>query len=266
MKVKPLFLLAICTVFLHYQCKNESKDGQPRTFSPEPILKLIRYDRDAVEYINLLRPSEIEGVLFSRDSIKITELNLSAYIFKRGGGVGGPINRILCFCRDTGQVFQREFFYEGEYTMSMMAPGEGVTPGNHNSLGFQLSQLALELGPEIYADPQKMQLLMTTTMENLLKCPRIRPSMMDSLKTDTDFAHIHDYTLGDNFFKKKKECLENFEKIRAEMAEKDPNVGFFQGELQNGIWRGRILRLKNREQYFIDLDYINGECAFTIWM
>lgn len=47
-----------------------------------PILNLIRYDRDGIQRMHLLRPEEIDWIIEKRDSVTIPELGLVAYLFQ----------------------------------------------------------------------------------------------------------------------------------------------------------------------------------------
>jgi|GEM_PF-2403978 len=47
---------------------------------------------------------------------------------------------------------------------------------------------------------------------------------------------------------------------------RNPNVYFFAGERINGYWKATIRYMEGTTRYCIDLDYMNGECAYTLWM
>jgi hypothetical protein len=256
------FILLFC-IFGLFECSNDHTSKKHIAFDPEPIIKLAIYDRYLADPFNLKRPDDIKGLLQQADTIKLKSLALTAYNFEWSKGPGGKMNRILCFCRDTGVFFQREFAYVGEYKMSLdndYGPNES---GNNTALGLQLSQLALEMGPSLYFDAQKMRTLLISTMEKALKCPRIDQASLNELDS-ARWTHFFNYA--DGFIKDTSSCIKNFKKIRNEIEQKNPNVFYFQGELFNGIWRGQIQKFEHKNQYWIELDYLNGACAFTLRM
>lgn len=224
---------------------------------------------DTIREIALLDRYSARGLLYQdidrilknqKDSVFIPSIGITAHLFFWGGEVGGPWTRIFCFSRDTPSQFQRQFIYEGEYAMSRMRAGRASTQiqaGENHSLGDQLTQLAKELGPEVYLNREKMKDLMIFTMENLAGCERIRKSFMDSL----DFKKIGlEFTPND-------ELVETIKKVKVEMTiNPDPNVVFFHGELTNGIWKGTVRLYDHTGLICIELDYLNGKYAYTMWM
>jgi hypothetical protein len=126
-------------------------------------------------------------------------------------------------------------------------------------LGRQLSYLALELGSEKNMDPNKMKDLLVTVMEKLLHCPRIKGDYVDSLITSDGLKRYDPLA--------RKELVKSFEKVKFEITEiNDPNVLFFQGELINGIWKGTVRQYDHTGRYCIELNYLNGKYAYTIWL
>lgn len=228
------------------------------TIDTLPILNLIRYDRDGIDRMHLIRPEEIDWIIQQKDSIAIPELDLVAYLFKWGGALGGPKKRILCF-RKHKTNFQREFYFEGEHPMS----GKDLTYRQGHALGFQLSQLALELGPEVYYDSIKMEKLLVGTFEKLLKRPPVYLSTLDSISNGSlKFAQIYNYQAG-AMVKDSLECFKTLEIIRQEISQNKQGVYYFQGELYNGIWKGSI-KQGYKKRYYIYLKYLNSKCAFTL--
>lgn len=226
-----------------------------------PILNIIRYDRDGAELRYWMHPQALNEIIHRRDSIAVPELGLMAYLFQWGGETGGPRKRILCFRRPEDQ-FQREFYYEGEYSMSRMNYGKELESGERHSLGLQLSQLALEMGPQVYTDSLKMEKLLVSTFEELLKCPSIQPSTLDSIiQGSLNYAHFYNYY---PWVKLSKPCLKTLENIHQEMTSGKKTAYYFQGDLYNGIWKAQLVQ-EEKNKYYINLDYLNGECAFTIW-
>lgn len=55
--------------------------------------------------------------------------------------------------------------------------------------------------------------------------------------------------------------------VKNEMTiQPDPNVFFFEGELINGIWKGTVRQYDHTGRYCIELDYLNGDFAYTHWL
>lgn len=256
LKLALYFLLALTAC--QFNADQSAKTNS--VLNPVPILNLIRYDRDGIERWHLLRPEEIDWIIEKRDSVTMPELGLVAYLFQWGGGLGGPKKRILCY-RKQGDKFQREFYFEGEYPML----DEDLTYSQGHALGLQLSQLALELGPEVYGDSIKMEKLLLVTFEKLLKRPPVQLSTLDSISNGTlKFAQIYNY-IPSSITKDSLECFKTLEIIRQEMAQNKKGAYYFQGEYYNGIWRGQIVR-GHKDKYYIHLKYLNSKCAFFIWL
>jgi hypothetical protein len=246
------FGLFIATLFTF--CVNR-QDQKSRTFNPEPIRNLMLYDRDLVT--NYAQLDDIDSKLGQRDSCHIRSLAVTAYGFYWGGEMGGPFNWILCFCRDTGSYFQREFSYLGEYDMSLMNNTKVIESGKNVQLGAQLTQLAEELGPEVYQDSAKMKDLLVGTLEGLLYCQELTDLNKDSI-FKSEYTRII----------RGKRCMTNLNKIQNEVnSNTSKNICYFKRELNNGFWRGTIRKAgDNKGRYCIDLDYLNGDCAYTLWI
>lgn len=257
LKLALYFLLALTAC----QFNTDQSTKTNHVLNPVPILNLIRYDRDGIEPFHLMKPEEVDWIVEGRDSVSIPELDLVGYRFQWGGGTGGPKNRILCFRKQKGN-FQREFYYEGEYRMSRMGVGEELESGENHVLGLQLSQLAMELGAKVSSDSLSMERLLVTTFEKLLRCPPIQLSTLDSIsKGQLKNTHFYDYY---PWVELSASCLENLNNIQKDMSSSKKTAYYFQGDLINGIWKAQLIRKENN-RYRIYLDYLNGECAFTIW-
>lgn len=261
--MKPIKLtLYLCLTLSACHLNSPQSKISNKVIDTLPILNLIRYDRDGAELRYWMEPQKLHEIIQRRDSITIPELGLIAYLFQWGGEKGGPFKRILCFRRPDNQ-FQREFYYEGEYPMSIMGVGEEIDSGERHALGLQLSQLALEMGPRVYADSLNMEKLLNSTFVQLLDCPAIQLSTLDSIyKGSLNYAHFYDYGFGTSI-KNPNTCHKTLKNIYQEMASKK-TAYYFQGELNNGIWKAQLIR-EEKNKYYIKLDYLNGECAYTTW-
>ncbi len=257
-----LIMSALCS-----SCAPAAEKVKPAAliFDPEPIRQLMLYDKDFVVPYNRDR-EDLERLIKQRDSISLPALGLTAFVFLWGGEVGGPWDRILCFCKDTGQYRQHQFTYTGEYAMTRMRGGRLPETGEQKALGMQLSQLVVELGPDIYLNRGKMEQLLLATMEELLGCPRIRQSLVDSLETgDLSAGYVGSFDFS-TFHPTPKKCLDNIRYLVKSYKNPDPNVYFFEGELINGFWKATIRVVDHTGRYCIDLEYLNGECAYTLWL
>lgn len=237
--------------------------GHPEGIDLKPIKNLILFDRHAIAPYD----QNVEQILRQRDSISIPALNVQAYCYAWGGEVGGPWKRILCFFRQDPKRFQCEFVYEGEYNMSRMRGSDkSIKSGKDHYLGAQLTEVGNGLGDEVRFDKDKMKILLISVMEHLLGCQPIRRSLLDSL-------HVEEKALSNNFdcnnftYAAKKKFMETIQKVKTEMTvDPDPYVLFFSGELINGIWKGTVRQYDHTGRFCIELEYLNGEFAYTIWM
>lgn len=254
--IYTLFTFSACQ-FNSHKAATESKN----VLDTLPIFNLIRYDRDGTEFRYWIQPKKLNEIIQRRDSVAIPELGLVAYLFQWGGEVGGPFKRVLCFSRPEDH-FQREFFYEGEYPMSRMGVGEELESGENHALGLQLSQLAMELGVKVSSDSLSMERLLVATFEKLLRCPAIQLSTMDSIsKGQLKHTHFYDYY---PWVELSASCQETLNNMQKDLSSSKKTAYYFQGDLTNGIWKAQLVREENN-RYYIDLDYLNGECAFTVW-
>lgn len=226
------------------------------------IENLILFDRDVV----VSYKQDVKRILHQRDSINLPTLGIQAYSFTWGGETGGPWNRILCFHRPSPNDFQCEFLYTGEYAMSLMGGQDNIIKsGAAHPLGAQLTEVGSALGDDVQMDKEKMKTLLVSVMEDLLGCSKVRSSFMDSLA----LKNLPLGRVGDLNFKysKNKKFLETIAKVKHEMTTRpDPYVVFFHGELINGIWKGTVRQYDDKGRFGIDLEYLNGEFAYTIWL
>jgi len=250
------FYLVLLILFLLNSEACTKKQKVRNTIDLAPVRELILYDRGGIVPYQL----DLPRILKQKDSIEITELGITAHKFSWGGETGGPWNRVISFCRDTGIFFQRNFFFDGEYEMSIMSSSNcPLKEGINVPLGRQLTRLSQDLGPEIYLDRGRMRDLLLAVMEKLLHCPRVTEGYLDSLMT-TRQLRIDDPV-------SRIEFLKSIEKVKWEITKiNDPYVLFFQGELINGIWKGTVRQYDHTGRNCIDLEYLNGKFAYTIWL
>ncbi len=233
----------------------EKKQQTKNTIDLAPVAELVLYDRGSVEQYD----DNIGKILKQHDSIQIPSLYLTAHIFIWGGETGGPSKRVFSFCRDTGALFQRNFFYDGEYDMSRITRLNCMSKGTEVPLGIQLSRLSYELGPDIYLNKDKMKDLLSAVMVKLLRCPEISAGYIENLKNSSNVTQFDPKT--------RKELIQSLEKIKLEMTQSNnPYVLFFQGELSNGIWKATIRQYDHTGRNCIDLTYLNGQFVTPMWM
>lgn len=112
--------------------------------------------------------------------------------------------------------------------------------------------------------------LLVTVMEDVLHYTKIRKSYMDSLDFKAlpqrdeyfNFGYANNLRTAWN-----KKFIQTLKKIKYEMTNSpDPNVTYFRGELINGVWKGTVRQFDHTGRYCIELDYLNGEVAYTIWI
>jgi hypothetical protein len=253
---------SICLIFTGLFFGACQPAERPDGVDLKPIKNLILFDRHAVEQ----HDQNVEQILTQCDSISIPALNVQAYCYAWGGEVGGPWKRILCFYRPYPKRFQCEFVYEGEYDMSRMRNRDiCIKSGMDHCLGTQLTAVGSALGDEVKFDRDKMKILLISVMEHLLGCQPIRRSFMDSLDVAKTVAN--DSYLNSLKHNVKQKYIEAMQKVKTEMtAYPDPYVLFFNGELIYGIWKGTVRQYDHTGRFCIELEYLNGEFAYTIWM
>ncbi len=252
-QIACLFLI----IFASCQTKEDAT-----TIDLSPIKSLILLDRSAVVPYD----QNMEQILKQRDSVLISNKQVQAYSYTWGGEVGGPWTKILCFVRPLPNRFQCEFLYEGEYEMSIMRGNDtAIKSGKDHPLGLQLTKVGQLLGYDISNDKEKMKELLVEVMQNLLHCQKVRKSFMDSL----DLKKIQTGQIENlNFrFSKQTKLIKTLQQVKDEMSiNPDPNVVFFHGELINGIWKGTVRQYDHTGRFCIDLEYLNGEFAYTLWL
>jgi hypothetical protein len=256
-----LFILLLASqIVIFTSCQLEAPSEK---VDLEPIKSLVLLDRYVVEpYMN-----NIEEILKQRDSIFISKIGINAYAIHWGGEVGGPRNSVLYFFRPSPNHFQGEFLYTGEYEMSRMMSFIKMPLDEHKEhyLGKQLTRLGFMLGDEVCLNRENMKELMIRVMEDLLHCPIIRKGFMDSL--DLKNPPLYGYLDFDLKNSDKKELIKAVQQVKNEMCvNPDPYVVFFHGELINGIWKGTVRQYDHTGRFCIDLEYLNGRYAYTIWL
>ena len=143
--------------------------------------------------------------------------------------------------------------------MSRMTKLNCMSKGTEIPLSIQLSRLSYELGPEIYLNKDHMKTLLSAVMVKLLRCPQISVSYIDSLKISSSVTQYDPIS--------RKELIQSLEKTKLEMTQgNSPHVLFFKGELNNGIWKATIRQYDHTGRNCIDLMYLNGRFASTMWM
>jgi hypothetical protein len=248
-----VLLCLFTTPLMLIQATCQPKPPTKKTFNPEPIKELALYDRHSAEPYCETHGRDIDRVLVEQyDSIEISSISTTAYVFSWGGEMGGPWTRVLCFCRNSPPQFQKQFVYEGEYKMSRMRGADNqIQSGENHTLGTQLSQLANDMGPSVYLNRDSVRDLLTSTMEGLLGCARFRPEADSTIR---NWAY-------------NKYLTEQFEKWRVIMAANtDPYVIYFFGELTLGFWKGTVRQFDHTGRFCIELEYLNGENAYTFWL
>lgn len=147
----------------------------------------------------------------------------------------------------------------------MNASGKPLNNGKDHSLGKQLTQIGHILGDEVKLNKEKMKTLLVLVMEQLIGCQRIRKSYMDSL--DVNMLLPDGNSHFDFLHHKSPKFIETLKKVKNEMTlNPDPNVFFFYGELINGIWKATIRQFDHTGRFCIELEYLNGEFAYTFWL
>jgi hypothetical protein len=259
---------AILLLFFFNSC--QPKPAPPLTYNPLPIVKLLMFDRDLYERFWFTDREDYElwklGVWLV-DSAMFDGHRLKAYSFEKGGGVGGPKDRILSFCWNKKKFDQVEFVFKGENEMSLMQQSEPRKDGNNATLGRQLSHFARYYGPELSKNKDSLKMFLITVMTRLFQYPLITKEQLDDAFHNPDaFYHFYDYSfLPERSPQSAKRCIAQLKAIQAQMAKNDPDVLFFESEYYNGIWQAKIQKGRN-QHYEIKIEYLNGECAYTLWI
>jgi hypothetical protein len=259
---------ALLLLFFFNSC--QPKPTPSLTYDPLPIVKLFMFDRDLYEPFkegDWARFEEWGPALRCKDSFMLDGLGIKAYAFPKGGMVGGPVDKVLCFCWNKNGFEQVEFVYKGENEMSKMNRSEHRKAGNTATLGQQLSQFARYYGPELSKNKDSLKVFLTAAMVQLLGCPLIKKEQLDETvkNPDTKKYNFADFLITwGGIPQTNKKCIAQLKVIQAQMAKNDPYVLYFEGEYYNGIWQAKIIMGSN-QHYQIKLDYLNGECAYTVW-
>jgi hypothetical protein len=268
MKSTTWMVKAILLLLLFNSC--QPKPAQPLTYDPLPIVKLFMFDRDLYEPFREADWGRFEkwgSGWWCKDSFMLDGLGIKAYAFPKGGGVGGPQDKVLCFCWNKIEFQQVEFLYKGEHQMSKIHWSEHRQAGNTATLGQQLSQIARYYGPELSKNKDSLKVFLTAVMVQLLGCPLIKKEHLDDAVKNPDEKK---YNFADFLItwggipQTNKKCIAQLKAIQVQMAKNDPDLLFFEGEYYNGIWQAKI-KMGRDQHYQIKLDYLNGECAYTIW-
>lgn len=253
LKALPLVPFLFITLLFSCNQKPISKKG----IDLGPLRELALLDRHSAEG---LRYQDIDNILERKACTHIPSIGINACVFAWGGETGGPFTRLFCFYQDTPAHFQRQFIYEGEYAMSRMLQGP-IKSGKNHALGHQLTQLGKELGPQVYLSKEKMKDLMVYTMKSLADSEPIRKSFMDSLDISTLKKNL------DHEIRPNEELIKTIQMVKKEMTiNPNPDVVFFNGELTYGIWKGTVRQYDHTGLICIELEYLNGEYAYTVWL
>jgi hypothetical protein len=254
-----MMLNMVCAACVHDQ-------NTQITYQKKPIQDLFLYDRDTRPvFLDLSRQNirKHGDFILPWDSAYDQALSLKAYVFNSGHPSRGLLDRCLCFCWKAKTIRQIAFIYKGEHPMT---PGEWQRQsGDNTSLGRQLSQFALDFGPKLSQDRKNLSDFLKMVMIELLNCPELTKEMLDkSLSNPNARDHFNNFEI----LKPQRSaiippCQDRLRLIQKQMADQNPNLFFFQGEMNNGIWQAKIVSGYGGTHQ-IKLDYLNGECAYKI--